>query len=109
MSLDQIRERVIFHNSVDVWIAACREKGAEWNDPGGYRGFIAHLRRHGLNLKAFSLCAHDAGAVEEEKTRFVEALAEAKDDPDSLTYTIRLGDSALETIRGYGFGQVTPS
>ena len=26
MSLDEIRKKVIFHNSVDVWIAACFEK-----------------------------------------------------------------------------------
>jgi hypothetical protein len=33
MSLDEIRKKVIFHNSVDVWIAACAEKNASWNNP----------------------------------------------------------------------------
>ncbi len=103
MSLEEIRSKVIFHNSVDVWIAACHEKNVNWNDPEKYKKFIAYLREHDLNLKAFNLCAHEAGAVEEEKTKFVETLAESSDDPNTLTYTIKLGDSALRIIRGYGF------
>jgi hypothetical protein len=54
-----------------------------------------------LNLKAFTLCTHEAGATEEEKTKFAEILSDTKDDPNSLTYTIRLTDSALELIRSY--------
>jgi len=54
-------------------------------------------------LKAFNLCAHEAGATEEEKTKFTDILFETKDDPNSLTYTIRLNASALEVIRHYSF------
>jgi len=103
MSLDQIRKKVIFHNSVDVWIAACGEKNIVWTNPEKYKNFIAYLLKNNLNLKAFNLCAHEAGATEEEKTKFAEILAETKDDPNSLTYTIKLSDSALDIIRGYSF------
>ena len=101
MSLDELRKKVIFHNSVDVWIAVCGEKNIGWNNPEDYKKFIAYLLQNNLNLKAFNLCAHEAGASEEEKTEFTEILAETKDDPNSLTYTIKLTDSAMDIIRGY--------
>jgi len=101
MSLDVIRKKVIFHNSIDVWIAACTEKNISWTNPEDYKKFIAYLLENNLNLKAFTLCTHEAGATEEEKTKFAEILSDTKDDPNSLTYTIRLTDSALELIRSY--------
>lgn len=103
MSLDALKQKVIFHNSVDVWIAACEEKNVQWTDPSDYKKFIAHLLQNNLNLKAFNLCAHEAGATEEEKTKFAETLAETKDDPNSQTYTVKLTDSAMEIIRSYQF------
>jgi hypothetical protein len=101
MSLDVIRKKVIFHNSIDVWIAACTEKNISWTNPEDYKNFISYLLKNNLNLKAFTLCTHEAGATEEEKTKFAEILSDTKDDPNSLTYTIRLTDSALELIRSY--------
>ena len=103
MSLDEIRKKVIFHNSVDVWIAACGEKNISWTNPEDYKKFIKYLLKNNLNLKAFNLCSHEAGATEEEKTKFAETLAETKEDPNSLTYTIKLSDSALDIIRNYSF------
>lgn len=104
MSLDEIRKKVIFHNSLDVWITACSEKNTSWTSPENYKKFIAYLLENNLNLKAFNLCAHDAGATEEEKTKFAEILAETKDsDPNSMVYTIKLSDSALNVIRNYSF------
>ena len=103
MSLDEIRKKVIFHNSVDVWIAACGEKNISWKNPEDYKKFIAYLLKNNLNLKAFNLCSHEAGATEEEKTKFAETLSETKEDPNSLTYTIKLSDSALDMIRNYSF------
>ncbi len=101
MSLDEIRKKVIFHNSIDVWIAACHEKNTVWTNPEDYKKFISHLLKNNLNLKAFNLCSHEAGATEEDKTKFAETLSETKEDPNSLTYTIKLNDAALDIIRSY--------
>ncbi|MGH1567330.1 MAG: hypothetical protein ACRBB5_07955 [Nitrosopumilus sp.] len=103
MTLDEIRKKVIFHNSVDVWIAVCGEKNMTWTNPDDYKKFIAYLLENNLNLKAFNLCAHEAGATEEEKTKFTELLSKTKDDSNSLTYTLKLTDSALDLIRNYTF------
>ncbi len=101
MHLDELRQKVIFHNSVDVWIASCAEKNLEWTDVNDYKKFISFLLENNLNMKAFALCAHEAGDDEAEKTKFAESLAESKDDPNSAIYTIKLNDTALELVRKF--------
>lgn len=100
MSLDEIRKKVMFHNSIDVWIAACSEKDMDWSNTENYKKFISYLLKNNLNLKAFSLCAHEAGATEQEKTKFADALSESK-DPNAATYTIKLNDTTLDVIRKF--------
>ena len=64
LSLDVIRKKVFFHNSIDVWISACEEKNMEWFDTEQYKKFISYLLKNNLHLKSFNLCAHEAGATE---------------------------------------------
>ena len=104
LSLDVIRKKVFFHNSIDVWISACEEKNIEWFDIEQYKNFISYLLKNNLHLKAFNLCAHEAGATEEKKTKFADSLAETKDtDPNSATYTIKLNDNTIDVIRKFKF------
>ena len=63
---------------------------------------IEYLLKNNLQLKAFNLCAHEAGAVEEEKTKFTELLAEEKNtNPNAATYTIKLNDKSIGLIRSF--------
>ena len=102
LALDIIRRKVFFHNSVDVWISACEEKNLEWNNTENYKKFISFLLENNLQLKAFNLCAHEAGATEEEKTKFTELLAEEKGtNPNAATYTIKLNDHSIDLIRKF--------
>ena len=102
LALDVIRKKVFFHNSVDVWISACEEKNIDWNNTENYKTFIEYLLKNNLQLKAFNLCAHEAGATEEEKTKFTESLAEEKNtNPNAATYTIRLNDKSIDLIRKF--------
>jgi len=102
LALDVIRKKVLFHNSVDVWITACEEKNTDWNNTENYKKFISYLLKNNLQLKAFNLCAHEAGAVEEEKTKFTELLAEEKiTNPNAATYTIKLNDKSIDLIRKF--------
>jgi len=100
MSLDEIRKKVMFHNSIDVWIATCTEKNIPWANTENYKKFISYLLKNNLNLKTFSLCAHEAGATEQEKTKFTDALSDSK-DPNAATYTIKLNDVTLDVIRKF--------
>ena len=104
LALDVIRKKVFFHNSVDVWISACEEKNIDWNSTDNYKKFIEYLLKNNLQLKAFNLCAHEAGATEEKKSKFAEILAETKNsDPNAATYTIKLNDDSIATIRKFNF------
>ena len=102
LPLDIIRKKVFFHNSIDVWISACEEKDTDWFNTGNYKKFISYLLKNNLQLKAFNLCAHEAGAVEEQKTKFAEILSNEKNsDPNAATYTIRLNDNTIDVIRKF--------
>ena len=100
MSLEELRKKVIFHNSLDVWITTCKEKNIDWSSIENYQKFISYLLQNNLNLKTFTLCAHEAGETEQEKTKFAEALAEIK-DKNAAIYTIKLNDHALSLIKKY--------
>ncbi|MDC0194382.1 hypothetical protein OAK01_05375 [Candidatus Nitrosopelagicus sp.] len=102
LALDTIRKKVFFHNSIDVWISACEEKNMDWFNIDNYKKFISYLLENNLHLKAFNLCAHEAGAVEEQKTKFAEMLNNEKDsDPNAATYTIKLNDNTIGVIRKF--------
>ena len=102
LALDIIRKKVFFHNSIDVWISACEEKNLDWFNIESYKKFISYLLKNNLQMKAFNLCAHEAGATEERKTKFADILAETKDsDPNTATYTIKLNKATVDLIREF--------
>ena len=102
LALDIIRKKVFFHNSIDVWISACEEKNLDWFNIENYKKFISYLLKNNLQMKAFNLCAHEAGATEERKTKFADTLAETKDsDPNTATYTIILIKDSVDLIREF--------
>ena len=102
LALDIIRKKVFFHNSIDVWISACEEKNLDWFNIENYKKFISYLLKNNLQMKAFNLCAHEAGATEEIKTKFADTLAETKDsDPNTATYTIKLSKDTIDLIREF--------
>lgn len=102
MTLENLRQKVLFHNSIDVWVERCAERNAPWNDTAEYGRFIRHLRDGGLPLNSFNLCAHEAGDTQADKKEFVERLAGLKaSDPDYATYTLRLSGGTIKTIRDF--------
>ena len=40
MTLDDLRQKVIYQNTLDVWVGACEEKNIEWKDTESYKKFI---------------------------------------------------------------------
>ena len=103
-SLDIISQKVFFHNSIDVWISACSEKNFDWFNIEKYKKFISYLIKNNLQMKAFNLCSHEAGATEERKTKFADILSETKEsDPNTATYTIKLNNTNIDIIRKFNF------
>ena len=103
MTLDELRQKVLYQNTIDVWIGVCEEKNMNWNVTDNYKKFIDYLLNQNLNMKKFPLCVSDADSKLEstqQKVKFAEVLSEEK-DPKSETYTVRLNDSTIELIRQF--------
>ena len=105
LALDEIRKKVIYQNTVDIWIAVCQEQGTDWNDTEKYKKFIAHLLKSNLQMKKFPLCIKESGGNFErgkDKTEFGEKLSESNDE-NSAVYTIKLNDIVVNMIRKFEF------
>ena len=103
LALDEIRKKVIYQNTVDIWIAVCREQGIEWTDTEKYKKFIQYLLKSKLQMKKFPLCIKESGGNFErgqDKTKFGEKLSESNDE-NSAAYTIKLNDAAINIIRKF--------
>ena len=101
LSLEELREKALFQNTIDVWIMFCEERGQEWWDVDGYRAFIDHLCKSGIRMQKFPLCIKESGGVYErgrDKTKFLDELSKLSSD-DTSVYTIKLSDTLLKTIR----------
>jgi len=103
LALDEIRKKVIYQNTVDIWIAVCQERGIDWSDTEKYKKFIHYLLKSDLQMKKFPLCIKESGGNYErgqDKTKFGEELSESNDE-NSAAYTIKLNDNAINIIRKF--------
>ena len=103
MTLDDLRKKVLYQNTFDIWIGACKEKNISWSEPENYKKFIDYLQNQNLSMKKFPLCVNEGDLTLEsvqEKAKFAEILSESK-DPNSATYTVRLNDSTIDLIRKF--------
>jgi len=103
LALDNIRKKVAYQNTVDIWIAMSKEQDTDWNSTETYRKFIAYLLKTSLTMKKFPLCIKESGGNFErghDKTEFGEKLSESNDE-NSAVYTIKLNDTAMNIIREF--------
>ena len=103
MSLDEIRKKVLYQNSIEVWIGISKEKNIDWVDTENYKKFIAFLIKNNLNMKQMSICFDESDKASEgghSKKVFANKLA-ALNDENSSCYSIKLNDSAIELIRTF--------
>jgi len=103
MTLEELRKKAIYQNTIDTWIAACEEKNIDWYETENYKKFISFLNQNNLKMQKFPLCIKEAGSEYErgrDKTKFAEKLAESV-DPNAAAYTLKLNDSTLQIIRKF--------
>ena len=75
--IDALKRSAGFHNTVDLWIAACAERGEDWDSADRYGAFVGHLREGGIRLRPFQLCVSDGespDAHERAKALFAKAM-----------------------------------
>jgi len=103
MPLEDLRKKVLYNNSIEIWIKACQEKNIDWYETENYKKFIAFLRKNNLNMKQRSICFDESDNISEaggNKKRFANKLAESKDET-AACYTIKLNDPTIELIRNF--------
>lgn len=103
MTLEQLRNKAFFQNTIDVWIAYCEEQGREWYDIEAYRSFIKHLNSKGIKMQKFPLCVKESGGTYErgrDKTQFLEELSKISSD-DAAAFTLKLSENVLAAIRSF--------
>ena len=101
MTLEELRSKALFQNTIDTWIMLCEEKNADWYSPQNYTRFISHLFQSGMKMQKFPLCIKESGGMYQrgkDKTQFAEILAQSS-DPNSAAYTVKLSDEVIKMIR----------
>ena len=105
MTLEELRKKAIYQNTIDIWIAACDEKNIDWYETENYKKFIGFLTENQLKMQKFPLCIKESGGMYErghDKTKFAEILSQSE-DPNSAAYTIKLNDETIGLIRKFSF------
>src|SRR5919205_4046595 len=103
MTLEQLRQRAFFQNTIDVWIMYCEERGWDWYGIDAYRRFISHLNSKGIKMQKFPLCIKESGGTFErgkDKAQFLDQLSKFSSD-DAAAYTVKLSGDVIATIRSF--------
>ncbi|HXX06284.1 MAG TPA: hypothetical protein VEJ68_05650 [Candidatus Bathyarchaeia archaeon] len=103
MTLEELRAKALFQNTIDTWIVLCEENNTDWYSSENYKKFISYLFQNGLKLQKFPLCIKESGGMHQrgkDKTQFAEELAQ-QTDPNAAAYTVRLSDEMIKIIRQF--------
>ena len=103
MALEELRKKVLYQNSIEIWIGISKEKSMDWIDTELYQKFIAFLLKNNLNMKKMSICFDESDTASEgghSKKVFANKLAEINVD-NSSCYSIKLNDNTIELIRKF--------
>lgn len=103
MSLEDLRDKAFFQNSIDVWIMLCEEKKWDYSNIKNYLNFIDYLFANNIKIQRFPLCIKESGGMYErgkDKTAFLENLSKIQSD-NASAFTIKLTENTLSTIRAF--------
>ncbi len=84
-NVDELRQNLLYNNTLDVWTALCNERGREWRNIEGYAKFLDHLSKSGIKLDVSIVCPPIKG--------FSEKPPKA--------YNIKLDDATVNRIRHF--------
>ena len=84
-NLVELRKNLLYQNTVDIWMALCREKGLEWRDANAYHQFLEFMKSKGASLTTLKV---------------KHAVMQFSGEPVP-TYSVRLDDDLLHKIREF--------
>jgi hypothetical protein len=101
MTLEELRQKAFFQNTIDVWIAYSEERGWDWYNIDAYMGFIGHLTSKGIKMQKFPLCVKESGGTYErgkDKAQFLDHLSKIS-SAEAAAYTVKLTGETMGAIR----------
>jgi hypothetical protein len=69
-NLEELRQTLLYNNTLEVWMALCAEKGQEWRSLEKYYEFLDHLSKSGLKLDVSVVCPPVKGFSEKPPKAF---------------------------------------
>ena len=103
MALEELRKKVLYQNSIEVWIGISKEKNIDWVDTDNYQKFISFLLKNNQTMKQMPICFDESDKVSEgghSKKVFANNLA-AINNENSACYSIKLNNDAIELIQKF--------
>jgi hypothetical protein len=55
-NLEQLRQSLLYNNTLEVWTALCAERKSEWKNLEEYQKFLDHLKNQGIKLDVSVVC-----------------------------------------------------
>lgn len=95
LKLEELRKKLLFNTTLDVWIALCEEYSRDWFDPVGYEKFIDFLREREVTLLPVSVM-DEAG----RKSEFMQQGSDMLGRSPSK-FNLRLDDAVVKTVREF--------
>ena len=83
--LDKLKGTLLFQNSMDIWIALCREKGWNRKNYNKYQEFINYLKSTGIVMRT----AQQGHPIRNSSGMHLE------------TYTMKFDDMVIEKVRRF--------
>ena len=55
MTLEELRKKALYQNSIEIWIGISEEKKLDWVNTDNYQKFIEFLLKNELNMKQMTI------------------------------------------------------
>lgn len=82
-NIEDLRQALLYNNTLEVWTALCAERKAEWKNIDAYYSFLEHLKNQGIKLDVSVVCPPIKGFS----------------DKPPKAYNIKLNDENVRKIR----------
>jgi hypothetical protein len=82
-SVEELKQHLLYNNTLDVWTALCSERGKDWKSIDEYYKFLDHLKRQGVKLDVSVVCPPIKGFT----------------DKPPKAFNIKLDDPTIQKIR----------
>lgn len=103
MTLEELRSKAFFQNTIDIWIMLCNENKLNAYDIDKYIKFVNYLDNKNIKMQRFPLCIKESGGMFDrgmEKTKFLDELSKI-DSKNAAAYTIKLTSENMTVIRNF--------